>query len=153
MGEPADGVQESAKANTALSPAKKQEQERAFLHFFLKPTAAAVSDEEIDYFRENPEEIDEFTAPVNVHKAFLWIGALLGTGCVAFSKMLKYTTFLDFLPAAINEFLIDIVFEVGVALIGAAVTAYILGILLNQQQENAAKWRAEIWRRIDQSEK
>ena len=153
MGEPADGAQGSAQANTAFNPAQEQARERAFLHFFLKPTAAAVSDEEVDYFRENPEEIDEFTAPVNVHKAFLWIGALLGTVCVAFSKMLKYTTFLDFLPASINEFLVDIVFEVGVALIGAAVTAYILGILLNQQQENAAKWRAEIWRRIDQSEK
>jgi hypothetical protein len=34
-------------------------------------------------------------------------------------------------------------------LIGAAVTAYILGILLNQQQENAAHWRAEIRRRIE----
>jgi hypothetical protein len=35
-----------------------------------------------------------------------------------------------------------------VALIGAAVTAYILGILLNQQQDNAATWRSEIRRRI-----
>ena len=49
-----------------------------------------------------------------------------------------------------GEFTIDIVFESGVALIGAAVTAYILGILLNQQQENAAKWRAEIRRKIDE---
>ena len=40
------------------------------------------------------------------------------------------------------------IFEVGVALIGAAVTAYILGILLNQQQDNAAAWRSEIRRRI-----
>ena len=38
--------------------------------------------------------------------------------------------------------------EIGVALIGAAVTAYILGILLNQQQDNAAAWRSEIRRRI-----
>jgi hypothetical protein len=50
------------------------------------------------------------------------------------------------------EFVIDIVFEVGVALIGAAVTAYILGILLNQQQDAAAKWRLEIRRRIGASE-
>jgi hypothetical protein len=118
----------------------------------FKPVAADVTDEEVRYYSEHPDEIDEFTAPVNVHKAFLWIGALLGTFCVAFSKMLKYTTFLDFLPGAVNEFLVDIVFEIGVALIGAAVTAYILGILLNQQQENAAKWRAEIWRRIGLSE-
>jgi len=47
-----------------------------------------------------------------------------------------------------GEFTIDIVFEIGVALIGAAVTAYILGILLNQQQENAAKWRGAIRTKI-----
>jgi len=47
------------------------------------------------------------------------------------------------------EFSIDVLFEMGSALIGAAVTAYILGILLNQQQEKAAHWRAEIRRKID----
>jgi hypothetical protein len=39
-----------------------------------------------------------------------------------------------------------------VALIGAAVTAYLLGILLNRQQENAAAWRSEIRRRIFEPE-
>ena len=48
-----------------------------------------------------------------------------------------------------REFAVDIVFEVGVALIGAAVTAYLLGILLNQQQDRAAAWRSEIRRRIE----
>ena len=49
---------------------------------------------------------------------------------------------------AFGEFTIDIVFEIGVALIGAAVTAYILGILLNKQQENATRWRAEVRQKI-----
>ena len=46
-------------------------------------------------------------------------------------------------PAAAVD-IFHIIFEVGVALIGAAVTAYILGILLNQQQDKAATWRSEI---------
>jgi len=50
----------------------------------------------------------------------------------------------------LREFGVDIIFEIGVALIGAAVTAYILGILLNKQQDNAAEWRSEIRRRIDE---
>lgn len=142
----------SEQTGKKLDPKTAQERDRAFLRLFFKPGAAKVTEEEVRYYRAHPDEIDEFTAPVNVHKTFLWIGALLGTLCVAFSKLLKYASFLDFMPAALNEFLIDIVFEIGVALIGAAVTAYILGILLNQQQENAAKWRAEIWRRIGQSD-
>lgn len=50
------------------------------------------------------------------------------------------------------EFVIDIIYETGIALIGAAVTAYMLGVLLNKQQENATKWREEIRRRIKESE-
>jgi hypothetical protein len=55
------------------------------------------------------------------------------------------------LSEALREFAVDVVFEIGVALIGAAVTAYILGILLNQQQENASLWRAEIRKKIGES--
>lgn len=106
-----------------------------------------MTDEEIAYFRDNPEQIDEITAPVAVHKLFLWVGALLGTLLVGVSKVIKFSQ-LAIVSVGVREFVIDIVFEIGVALIGAAVTAYILGILLNQQQENAKKWRSEIRRRI-----
>jgi hypothetical protein len=62
--------------------------------------------------------------------------------------MMKFQPVLEYLPEGLREFGVDIVFEIGVALIGAAVTAYILGILLDQQQQNAARWRAEIRRRL-----
>ena len=109
-----------------------------------------MADEDLAYFRDHPDEIDEVTAPVNVHKLFLWAGALLGIALVAASKMLGYGPLLDAVSAGVSEFVIDIVFEIGVALIGAAVTAYLLGILLNRQQEHAADWRAEIRQRLGQ---
>ena len=103
-----------------------RQRDRMFIKLFFKSSPTEMTEEEVTYFRDHPELIDEVTAPVNVHKLFLWGGALLGTLFVGLSK----------------------VFEIGVALIGAAVTAYILGILLNQQQKNAAHWRAEIRGRI-----
>ena len=118
-----------------------------FIKLFLKSSPTEVTDEEVTYFRDHPEQIDEVTAPVNVHKRFLWGGALLGTLFVGLSKVIKFAH-VTFFSEGPLEFVVDIVFEIGVALIGAAVTAYILGILLNQQQENAAHWRAEIRRRI-----
>ena len=121
-----------------------------FLKLFLKAKAGEVSEEEALYFRDHPEQIDELSAPVNVHLIFLWVGTLLGVGCVAVAKLLKFSSALDFMSESFGEFTIHIVFEIGVALIGAAVTAYILGILLNKQQENAAKWRGEIREKIDQ---
>lgn len=114
---------------------------------YLKSDTNEVTDEEVAYFRDHPEQIDEISAPVVVHKLFLWVGALLGTACVGLSKAFKFSQTI-ILSEGFLEFVVDIIFEVGVALIGAAVTAYILGILLNQQQDNAAVWRSEIRRRI-----
>ncbi len=124
-----------------------EQRDQMFLKLFLKRSASEVTDEELAYFRDHPDQIDEVTAPVAVHKLFLWAGALLGVLFVAVAKVIKFTE-LTMVSEGISEFVIDMVFEIGVALIGAAVTAYILGILLNQQQDNAATWRAEIRRKI-----
>jgi len=125
---------------------KKRDQ--MFLKLYLKSHPGQVTDEEMDYFREHPDQIDEVTAPVNVHKLFLYAGTVLGIIMVGVSKVLKFQPLISGLSEGVQEFVVDIVFESGVALIGAAVTAYILGILLDKQQENAAKWRAEIRRRL-----
>jgi len=130
--------------------ADDQERDRIFLKLYLKSSPGEVTDEELAYFREHPDQIDEVTAPVNVHKLFLWWGALLGIALVALSKYLKFSI-AYLLSESLREFAVDVVFEIGVALIGAAVTAYILGILLNQQQEKASLWRAEIRKKIGES--
>lgn len=122
-----------------------------FLKAFLKTSPSEVTEEEVAYFRDHPEQIDEITAPVNVHKYFLWCGALIGVAFVGISKLIKFSG-LVLLSGGFREFTIEIIFEIGVALIGAAVTAYLLGILLNQQQDNAATWRSEIRRRIAEPE-
>jgi hypothetical protein len=76
----------------------------------------------------------------------------LGILVVAIAKFLKFSGMLAFLSEGVLEFVIDIIYESGIALIGAAVTAYMLGVLLNKQQENALKWREEIRKRIQESE-
>ena len=126
-----------------------EQRDRMFLKLFLKTATSEVTDEEVAYFRDHLDQIDEVTAPVAVHKLFLWAGALLGTLFVGVSKVIKFSQFA-LVSEGVSEFVIDMVFETGVALIGAAVTAYILGILLNQQQDNAANWRVQIRRRISE---
>lgn len=126
---------------------EKRIRDKLFLKMFLKDKGE-VTQEELEYFRRHPDEIDEITAPVNVHKLFLLFGASLGILLVALSKALKFSSVLYFVHGYLQEFLVDIVFEIGVALIGAGVTAYLLGILLNVQQQNAERWRTEIRSRI-----
>ena len=100
-------------------------------------------------FKPISAELEKVAAPVSVHIVFLWLGTLLGLVLVGLSKLLKFSGVLDSLSAGGSEFVVDVVFEIGVALVGAAVTAYLLGILLNQQQRNVSEWRAEVRRRID----
>ena len=128
-----------------------QDRERLFDKLTFN-SPVEVTDEEVAYFRNHPDEIDDFTAPVNIHKFYLWAGALLGAIFVGFSKALKFSEIASYLSQGFSEFVIDIIFESGVALIGAAVTAFVLEIYLNKQQENAAQWRKEIWRRIGETE-
>ncbi|EXR23102.1 hypothetical protein [Acinetobacter baumannii] len=129
----------------------KLDQDKLFIKLLFKSNSE-VTDEEIEYYRKYPDQIDQVTAPLNIHKIFLWAGALLGVVVVAVAKFLKFSSSLDFLSEGALEFVIDIIYETGIALIGAAVTAYMLGVLLNKQQENATKWREEIRRRIKESE-
>lgn len=129
----------------------KLDQDKLFIKLLFKSTSE-VTDEEIEYYRKYPDQIDQVTAPLNIHKIFLWAGALLGVVVVAVAKFLKFSGSLDFLSEGVLEFVIDIIYETGIALIGAAVTAYMLCVLLNKQQENATKWREEIRRRIKESE-
>ncbi|MDV7449285.1 hypothetical protein R5B80_02565 [Acinetobacter baumannii] len=129
----------------------KLDQDTLFIKLLFK-SSAKVTEDEIEYYRKYPDQIDQVTAPINIHKIFLWTGALLGIVIVAIAKFLKFSVSLDFLSEGILEFVIDIIYESGIALIGAAVTAYMLGVLLNKQQENAVKWREEIRKRIEETE-
>ncbi|EHU2654018.1 hypothetical protein [Acinetobacter baumannii] len=129
----------------------KLDQDTLFIKLLFK-SSAKVTEDESEYYRKYPDQIDQVTAPINIHKIFLWTGALLGIVIVAIAKFLKFSGSLDFLSEGILEFVIDIIYESGIALIGAAVTAYMLGVLLNKQQENAVKWREEIRKRIEENE-
>lgn len=129
----------------------KLDQDKLFIKLLFKSNSE-VTEDEIEYYRKYPDQIDQVTAPINIHKIFLWAGALLGVIVVAIAKFLKFSGTLDFLSEGVLEFVIDIIYETGIALIGAAATAFMLGVLLNKQQENATKWREEIRRRVKESE-
>ncbi|CAI3163231.1 hypothetical protein MWMV2_MWMV2_03526 [Acinetobacter oleivorans] len=129
----------------------KLDQDKLFIKLLFKSNSE-VTEDEIEYYRKYPDQIDQVTAPLNIHKIFLWAGALLGVIVVAIAKFLKFSGTLDFLSEGVLEFVIDIIYETGIALIGAAATAFMLGVLLNKQQENATKWREEIRRRVKESE-
>jgi hypothetical protein len=132
--------------------AKESEDRESLLNKLTLNTSVEVTEDEVAYFRKHPDEIDDFTAPVNIHKLYLFAAVLLGAILLGISKAIKLSEFAMTMSEGTSEFLIDFIFESGVALIGAAATAYVLTLLLNRQQENITEWRKEIRRRIGEAE-
>ena len=136
-----------------MNQTKKEDEIRdRFALKLLLTDQTDLNEEEVAYFRKNPDDIDEITAPVNVHKFFLWFGSLLGISLVIVSKLVEVQSLFLVNYIHVKEVIVSIVFEIGVALIGGGVTAYLLGILLNNQQEKAVTWRKKIRERINQPE-
>lgn len=131
---------------------EKQIRRKTFWQLALGSRKLNVSEDQIAYFKEHPDEIDELSAPLNIHVIYLLVGVVLGLAAIILSKYLKYSGVLDGFSEQFAENIIDIVFETGNAFVGAGVTAVVLGILLNAQQDNAAKWREEIRAQIRKTE-
>lgn len=111
-----------------------------------------VTEEEVAYFRAHPDEIDAASAPARIHRLFLLLGTLAGLALVALSRIVAATPLERLTGGGIEGFVTDVLFEIGVALIGAAVTAYLLGVLLTVQQRNARIWRQDLRARIAEAE-
>ena len=117
--------------------------ERIHLRLFLG-ASEQPSEEEIAYFAENPDQIDDVSEPMRLHRLFLWFAVISGFLIVGLSKFLGTVDELPYFAGVWREYVVDIIFEAGVALIGAGVTAYFMGVLLNNQQEKTKRWRKQL---------
>lgn len=137
---------------TSQTRKDSQIRRRTFWQLALGSRKLSVSDEQIAYFKEHPDEIDELSAPLNIHIIYLFVGVVVGVLAVALAKYLKFSGVLDGYSEQTAELIVDVIFESGVAFVGAGVTAVVLGILLNAQQDNAANWREDIRAKIREGE-
>ncbi|MEO0606334.1 MAG: hypothetical protein AAF211_33200 [Myxococcota bacterium] len=107
-----------------------------------------VTDEEVAYYREHPDEIDVATSPGQIHRQFLWLGSLTGLAAFVLAKVVAWSSAEEVLGEFVDNLVVDLLFEVGVAMIGASVTAYLLGVLLVESQKQARQWRQELRKRV-----
>ena len=117
--------------------------ERIHLRLFLG-ASDEPSEDEVTYFAEHPDQIDEISEPMRLHRLFLWFAVISGSTIVGLAKFLGTVDETVLFSGVWREFVVDIVFEAGVALIGAGVTAYFMGVLLNNQQAKTKRWRKQL---------
>jgi len=103
---------------------------------------ASLSADELDYYRQNPEEIHELLNRETVRRKMIgWI-LLAAAVLVTLSKLIPFF-FGDVIGEFASEVAMDLVFEMGAALMGAIATLYFVEITQAQQyEENKRLYRA-----------
>lgn len=122
---------------------KKNKEEE---HFLFKNIE--ITDKIIDYYRKNPKELDLIIDQEHFHIRFLMFFFLLGSGLTITARVLMYF-FADVWGDFLNDIVLDIISELGIAIFGGAVTAYFLEYLQKKQYEQNKLIREQIKRRLE----
>ncbi len=107
-----------------------------------------VTDELVDYYRSNPEELDLIIDQEYFYGRFIRLFFILGVGVTVISRILKYA-FEDTWASFINEVVLDIFSELGIAIFGGAITTFLLEKMNQKQYEQNIELRKEILKRIN----
>ncbi len=116
-------------------------------HFFFEKQE--VTDEIVDYYRKNPKELDLIVDQEEYHLKFLWYFFIIGLVITIGSRILKYFFAGDW-GEFVNDVILDVLSELGIAIFGGAVTAFLLEFLQKKQYERNVRYRNEIKARLEQ---
>lgn len=114
---------------------------------FLMGKEPEVTEEIVAYYRQNPEELDLIIDKEYFHINFLVFFFVLGLSITIGARVLKYF-FADIWGDFVNDVVLDVVSELGIAIFGGAVTAYFLEFLQNKQYEQNKSFREKIKARL-----
>ncbi len=107
-----------------------------------------VTDEQVEYYRKNPNELDLLIDKEDFNIKFLSYFFVIGLVITIGSRVLAYM-FADIWGDFTNQVVLDVASELGIAIFGGAITAYLLEYLQKKQYEDNIAFRNEIKRRIN----
>ena len=126
---------------------KERKIQRKLIRKNVRKIEFDISQEEVDFFKQYPDELEEMTSTLKAKRLFLTISTVFGFIAVGTSIFWKQHAL--FKEGILNTFLTDLLFEGGIALWGAALTVYLLEILLSRQYEINAAYREAVLKRIE----
>ncbi len=109
-----------------------------------------VTPELVDFYRKNPKELDLIIDKEYFHGKFIKFFFLLGISLTMISRALKFV-FADTWASFVNEVMLDIFSELGIAVFGGAITVFLLEKLNQKQYEQNVGFRNEIMNKIKES--
>lgn len=111
-----------------------------------------ITKEDIDYYEKNPEELDMIANKEYFHVTFLGVFFLLGIGITIGARVISYF-FADRLGSFIDLVILDVFSELGIAIFGGAVVAYLIEYLNKRQYQQNIKFRIEVKRQLEHRKK
>jgi len=106
-----------------------------------------ITEEIVAYYKRNPEELDLIIDKEYFHVAFLGFFFFLGLGITVLARVIAYF-FGNYFGEFVNTVVLDVISELGIAIFGGAVVAYLIEYLNKRQYQQNLKFRNEIKRRI-----
>ncbi|MEO1628761.1 MAG: hypothetical protein AAFV25_26670, partial [Bacteroidota bacterium] len=103
-------------------------------------------------YRKNPNDLDLIIDKEYFHSRFIKFFFVIGLLITTISRVLKFlfhNTWVEF----INDVVLDVFSELGIAIFGGAITAYILERMKQKQYEDNVKFRNEVIDRIKELDK
>ncbi len=108
-----------------------------------------IDDETIAFYRKHPEELDLIINKEEFRLEFFRILFSIGLAIAIGARAAVH-----FFPEALGPFMtnvvLDIVFEMGNAILGGVLTAYFLEFLEARQYQENVRFRKEVKRRIEE---
>ncbi|HAA10510.1 MAG TPA: hypothetical protein DCE41_01970 [Cytophagales bacterium] len=107
------------------------------------PNSQPITEEVLRYYEKNPDELDLIINREAFHIAYLGIIFVLGIGATVAARMVAYF-FGDQLGEFVNSVVLDVISELGIALFGGAVVAYLIEYLNKRQYQQNIKFRRQV---------
>jgi undecaprenyl pyrophosphate phosphatase UppP len=107
------------------------------------PDTLEITKETIDYYEQNPDELDLIINKEHFHSAYLGLFFIMGLVLTIAARVIAFvfgSKFGDF----INEIILDVISELGIAIFGGAVVAYLIEFLNKKQYQQNVKFRMEV---------
>ena len=113
------------------------------IYQLLFPDAQEITEDIIQHYEENPDELDLIINKEHFHIAYLGFFFVIGLLTTIGARILQYF-YGDQLGDFVNTVILDVVSELGIAIFGGAVVAYLIEFLNKRQFQQNIKFRRRI---------
>jgi len=111
-----------------------------------------VTEEVVDYYEKNPDELDLIINKEFFYVNFLGLFFFLGLGITVGARIASFF-FGGYLGDFVNNVVLDVISELGIAIFGGAVVAYLIEFLNKRQYQQNLLFRKKVKQRIAERHK